>query len=69
LIVEPVGSHPAFQRLGLGKAVLLEALRRLHGKRMRQATVCTPEHHTAAVRLYASVGFTVLKRLGLYKKQ
>ena len=33
--LEPVGTHPAHQRLGLGKAVCLEACRRLRGSGCR----------------------------------
>lgn len=65
---EPVGTHPDFQRQGLGKAVLLYALRQLFVRGMRAATVCTPEHNTPAVALYLSVGFKPVKRLGLYEK-
>jgi ribosomal protein S18 acetylase RimI-like enzyme len=54
--------------MGLGKAVLLEALHRLQARGMRTATVCTPEKHTPAVALFQSVGFAWVNRLGLYQK-
>jgi mycothiol synthase len=65
---EPVGTHPDFQRKGLGKAVLLGAMQRLQAQGMRHASVCTAENHTPAVQLYQAVGFTPAHRLGLYEK-
>jgi ribosomal protein S18 acetylase RimI-like enzyme len=56
-LFEPVGTHPDFQRRGLGKAVMSEALRRLRERGMTEACVCTNANHTPAVRLYESVGF------------
>lgn len=56
-LFEPVGTHPDFQHQGLGKAVMLEALRRLLRQGMQQAIVCTAHHNTPALHLYASVGF------------
>jgi mycothiol synthase len=66
---EPVGTHPDFQRKGLGKAVMLEALRRLEAQGMQQAIVCTSDDNLPAIRLYESVGFRVVNRLGQYKKR
>ncbi len=65
---EPVGTHPDFQRKGLGKAVMFEALRGLKERGMTHAIVCTAETNTPAVRLYESVGFYVANRLGIYEK-
>ena len=65
---EPVGTHPDFQRQGLGKAVLRGALQRLQQQGMLQATVVTPKNNTPAVALYLSVGFEPLNRLGHYTK-
>ena len=56
-LFEPVGTHPDFQRKGLGKAVMLEALRRLQKQGMEQAIVCTAHDNAAALRLYTSIGF------------
>ena len=56
-LFEPVGTHPDFQRKGLGKAVMLEALRRLQKQGMEQAIVCTVHDNAAALRLYTSIGF------------
>lgn len=52
---EPVGTHPAHQRKGLGKALMTEGLRRVHPL---GATLVTVGSYSAeAGGLYASVGF------------
>ncbi len=53
---EPVGTAPAHQRRGLGKAVMCEGLRRL--KRMGATLAFVGSFDTPAHALYASVGFT-----------
>ena len=68
-LFEPVGTHPDFQRQGLGKAVMLEALQRLHKAGMRQAIVGTAVDNIPAIKLYESAGFRVVNRLMTYKKQ
>jgi GNAT superfamily N-acetyltransferase len=54
---EPVGTHPAFQKLGLGKAVMREGLRRMKAAGMTHASVGTGADNTAAIALYGSIGF------------
>jgi ribosomal protein S18 acetylase RimI-like enzyme len=56
---EPVGTHPAFQKMGLGKAVMREGLRRMKAAGMTRASVGTGFDNTAAVALYRSLGFDV----------
>jgi mycothiol synthase len=53
---EPVGTAPAHQRQGLGKAVMGEGLRRL--KRMGATMAYVGSYAPAAHALYASLGFT-----------
>ena len=65
---EPVGTHPNFQRKGLGKILLFESLRRLKSEGMLEASVCTNHDNEAAIRLYESVGFQKAKRLLTFKK-
>lgn len=65
---EPVGTHPDFQRKGLGKSLLFEGLRRLRAEGMSEADVCTNHDNAAAIRLYESVGFQMNNRLLTYKK-
>jgi len=67
-LFEPVGTHPDFQRKGLGKAVMLEGFRRLRAGGMRQAIVSTFEDNLAAIKLYESVGFQIVNHLGTYEK-
>jgi len=66
---ELVGTHPDFQRKGLGKSLLFEGLRRLKSEGMDAADVCTNHDNVAAIPLYESVGFQIDKRLLTYKKK
>lgn len=66
---EPVGTHPDFQRKGLGKSLLFEALRMLRSEGMTEVDVCTNYDNVAAIRLYESVGFQLDKRLLIYRKK
>jgi mycothiol synthase len=65
---EPVGTHPDFQRKGLGKSLLYEGLRRLKSEGMKVASVCTGHDNAPAIHLYESVGFQFARRLLTYKK-
>lgn len=67
-LFEPVGTLPDFQRKGLGRAVMLEGMRRLKEGGMVQAIVSTFEDNAAAIKLYESVGFQLVDRLGTYEK-
>ena len=60
---EPVGTHPDFQRKGLGKCLLFEGLRRFKSEGMDAADVCTNHDNESAIRLYESVGFQIDKKL------
>jgi mycothiol synthase len=66
---EPVGTHPDFQRKGLGKVMLFDALRRLKSEGMTEADVCTNHDNESAIPLYKSVGFELKKKLLTYKKK
>ncbi|MBA3530764.1 MAG: GNAT family N-acetyltransferase [Ardenticatenales bacterium] len=55
--VEPLGVHPDFQTLGLGRAVLLEGLRRMQEHGAKSALVNTSNGNDPARHLYESVGF------------
>jgi mycothiol synthase len=54
---EPVGTDPDFQRMGLGRAVILDALRRLKDAGIAHARVTTNGDNHAAIALYESCGF------------
>ena len=55
-VFEPVGTHPAHQKRGLGKAVMAEGLRRAQRLGATQAGVSS--YSEGAHALYASMGFT-----------
>ncbi|HET9588379.1 MAG TPA: GNAT family N-acetyltransferase [Anaerolineales bacterium] len=55
-VFEPVGTHPAHQKRGLGKAVMTEGLRRAQRLGATLATVSS--YSPAAHALYESMGFT-----------
>ena len=66
---EPVGTHPDFQRKGLGRSLLYEAFRRLKAEGMQDADLCTNFDNPAAIGLYEAVGFRKTKRLLTYVKR
>lgn len=66
--LEPVGTHPDFQRRGLGRAVILEGLRRLRADGAESATVYVEDDNHAARALYESVGFQSRNRIHAYVK-
>jgi ribosomal protein S18 acetylase RimI-like enzyme len=64
---EPVATHPAFQRQGLGKAVLLRGLAEMRDRGMTSAIVQTNATNDAAIALYQSVGFRIASRSSEYE--
>ena len=66
---EPVGTHSAFRGKGLGKAVMLEGLRRLKSSGMETAIVGSTADNQASRKLYESVGFEVYGREYEYVKR
>jgi len=67
-LFEPVGTHPNFQSLGLGKAVVTEGLRQLQICGMRRAAVCVKDSNHDALGLYQAVGFQKQYQLFTYVK-
>ena len=65
--LEPVGAHPEHQRLGLGKAVCLEACRRLRETGADTAIVYSL-HGYHAGKLYGSAGFECIDRQLEYRR-
>lgn len=59
-LFEPVGTAPAYQRRGLGKAVLAEGLRRLRALGARAAFVNADGDAPASNALYELVGFRIV---------
>lgn len=71
LLFEPVGTHADFRRMGIGKALMVYALRRMQAERgITCAYVChaPPEQNPASSALYASAGFQPLHDFYEYTK-
>ncbi len=56
-LFEPVGTRPAFQGKGFGRALMLRGLRALREHGMRTAFVSTNRTNERGIALYRSVGF------------
>jgi ribosomal protein S18 acetylase RimI-like enzyme len=68
-LFEPVGTHPEHQGKGLGKALLVEGLRRMQVAGMTNAIVNTEHTNLAARRLYEAVGFTTIDLLETFVRK
>lgn len=66
--IEPMGVHRAYRNMGIGKAILIEAIRRLRDMGAKQIFVETDEDRSAAVALYESAGFSIEERVLVYRK-
>ena len=66
--IEPLGVHKDLRKLGLGRAILSEGLRRLHLHGAHKVYVETDNHRNAAFGLYESVGFYVIQDVLVYGK-
>jgi mycothiol synthase len=66
---EPMGTRASVAGQGLGKATLLEGLRRLRAAGMHTATTGTASVNTGGDRLYRSVGFQEVDRERTYVKR
>jgi mycothiol synthase len=66
---EPVGTRLAFRGKGVGKALMLEGLRRLKAHGARTAIVYSAGDNPASIRLYESVGFRSIARNDYYSKR
>jgi GNAT superfamily N-acetyltransferase len=59
--LEPVGSHPDYRRLGLGKAIVQECLRRMQAHGAELAYVIPWGGSDATVPFYESCGFQTVR--------
>jgi ribosomal protein S18 acetylase RimI-like enzyme len=66
---EPVGTAPAFRRLGLARAILYEGLHRMQARGAENAFVIVEREELAARRLYESVGFAPTWSLHWFSKE
>lgn len=67
-LFEPVATHPQFQRMGLGKAVMAEGLRRMKDAGMGSAVIGFDPTNVAARALYTSLGFGPVCFFAVYSK-
>jgi len=65
---EPVGTHPAYRRLGLGHAAMREGLRRLRTRGMSQATLCCDAMNGGNIAFYQGLGFVEQNRVLLWTR-
>lgn len=66
--IEDVSVRKAWRGRGLGLALLLEVLGRLHARSCDDVTVWVDaENETGAVRLYEAAGMRVWRRLGIFE--
>jgi len=68
-LVEPVGTHPDFQRQGMGRCVVSAGLRQLGAWGMNRAMICAENDNQAAIKLYKAIGFETKFKLHTYLKQ
>ncbi len=66
--IEPLGVRRAFRGLGLGRALLIEALRRLSGPGSREVCLETDHYRDAALALYEALGFCTIRDVLVYRK-
>lgn len=66
--IEPLGVHQDFRQLGLGRALLAEALQRLRRQGARQVYVETDVYRGAALGVYETAGFRVIRDVLVYRK-
>ena len=67
--IEPVGTHPDFQRKGLGRAVMLAGMHHLQSLEMRSVRICVLTDNPAAFKVYESLGFRTANKLLLHQKE
>ena len=66
--IEPLGVHEDYRGLGLGRAVLSEALQRLFLSGADGVYVETDRHRNAALGLYEEAGFRPVHEVLVYRK-
>ncbi len=65
---EPVGTRPSQAGKGLGRATILEGLRRLQQRGATTALIGTASVNAAALKCYAACRFQLVERAYLYSK-
>jgi GNAT superfamily N-acetyltransferase len=67
-LFEPVGCHPDFQRMGLTRTLMVDAMHEMRSQGMTTAAVVHHTDNPASTGLYASVGFTPKYAITSFKK-
>ena len=67
--IEPLGVHPDWRSRGVGRAILSEAVQRLMLHDARRIYVETDNYRDAALELYESLGFEVVRDVLVYRKE
>jgi ribosomal protein S18 acetylase RimI-like enzyme len=68
-LIEPFGTHPDFQRRGVGRALLQFGFARMKSAGMRFVRVGTEESRETAVAFYENAGFHRGPRLGWWRSR
>lgn len=66
--IEPMGVHENHRKQGLAQALLAETIKRLQKQGAHKIFVETDNFRDAALQLYESVGFQVIKNVEVYRK-
>lgn len=66
--IEPLGTHPDFRKLGLGRAALLEAMRRLRALGADTIYVESDKTEGSAFPFYRGQGFEVVEEVDVFGK-
>jgi ribosomal protein S18 acetylase RimI-like enzyme len=67
--IEPLGCRAEYQKRGVARAVLTEALRRLANCGARQVFVETDHFRGPALALYEPMGFRIMREIRVYRKE
>lgn len=67
-LFEPVGTHHDFQRMGLGRALMYETMRRMQSAGMQFAEINYYLDNNASSGLYQTIGFEPLYSIYSYNK-
>ena len=66
---EPVGTRPEVTGKGLGRAVVMEGLRRFKARGAHTALIGTASVNASALRTYVACGFEFVEREHYYSKR
>jgi len=66
--IEPLGTRPDYRRLGLGRAIVEEVLRRSAARKAKSIMVWGAHQNDVAIHLYESAGLQSRRVLREYKR-